>query len=898
MGKRLVIAEKPSVARDIVAALGGFDEKKEYFESDDYIVTWALGHLLELAEPKVYDKAWRSWSIKHLPMIPEEFQLEPKTGHKTRLDLIKRLGKRKDVDGSINACDAGREGEMIFRRIAEYAKLDAKPSQRLWLQSMTRGAIVEGFERLRPGNELDSLGDAAWLRAVGDWLIGMNATRALTQRLKSRGEKASWSAGRVQTPTLALLVNREHQILAHVPRPFVEFVARFERPDQSWDGKLYDESLKNSEDRDARATRMFDLERAGRIQAELDAVVSSGQPPGIAREIRRKRREKAPLPFDLTTLQRTANNRFSFSAKRTLNAAQRLYEGHKVLTYPRTDARHLPEDYGPTVETIIASLGELEDYSSVVTSIDKAGTQNLDKLLDNSKISDHFAIVPTGNLPEEELTGDDARIYDLVVRQFLASVMDKAVWAVVERHVDVTLPSETVTFRTTAKSLEVPGFFEALGREASDTDLPALVSGQDKSEGVESKLGSSERTDKDTNPPPRLSEAQLLRMMETAGENLDDDELSEAMRGRGLGTPATRADTIEGLVRKGYARRVEGKVGPTSKAMRLFAVIARLDVPTIASPKLTGEWESALRQVQEGDLTRSELLARLVAYTRQVTDAFTGFDHATLFAELPSLGTCPHCAGQVHESAWGYACENNVKDDDTCTVMIWKDRAGRYIDRATTTLLLNERKAGPLTGFVDRYGRALEGTLFLEMDEDKGRWGLRTEFGDPPDQEAEEVRDPLFDCPAHENCQIIETNLRYVCKQLLDGEIKKGGPVLPRTVCHREMSPEEVAPFFGEEAKTVIFPDFISKRGRPFKGALIRRETGKHGFEFPPRAPRAKATAGKKKKATSTKKKKATSTRKKKATSTRKKKATTTAKKKTTRKRTTKKRATKKKTGS
>ncbi|TNE85393.1 MAG: DNA topoisomerase III [Deltaproteobacteria bacterium] len=879
MGKRLVIAEKPSVARDIVAALGGFDEKGEYFESDDFIVTWALGHLLELAEPKAYNTAWRSWSIKNLPMIPDEFQLEPKTGQKTRLDMIKKLGRRKDVDGSINACDAGREGEMIFRRIAEYANLDKKPSQRLWLQSMTQNAILQGFEHLRPGADLDSLGDAAWLRAVGDWLIGMNATRALTQRLKSRGEKTSWSAGRVQTPTLALLVNREHEILAHVPRPFVEITANFKHEDQEWLGRFFDESLKNPEDRDARSTRLFDLERAGRIATELEKVVADGKPPGEARETRKKRNEKPPLPFDLTTLQREANRRFSFSAKRTLDAAQRLYEGHKVLTYPRTDSRHLPDDYGPTIDEILGNLAGLVDYQSICGTIDNDGAQNLDKVLDSTKVSDHFAIVPTGTLPEQELSGDDARIYDLVVRQFLASLMSPAVWAVVERFVDVVLPSETVTFRTTAKSLEVPGFFEALGRESQDSDLPALVPGSDNAEGVRSDVLSYERHDKDTNPPPRLTEAQLLRMMETAGEALDDDELSEAMKGRGLGTPATRADTIEGLVRKGYARRVEGKVGPTSKAMRLFDVIRRLDVPTIASPALTGEWEHALQQVQDGELTRKELLDRLVAYTREITDAFTGFDHATLFGDLPSVGTCPQCGGQVGESAWGYSCENNVQGDDTCSMIIWKDRAGRYIDRATAGTLLRDGKAGPLTGFVDRYGRSLEGMLYLEKDEEKGRWGLRTEFGDPPEQEAEEVVGPLYACPMHEDCQIIETNLRYVCKKLLDGEIKKG-PLVPKVVCHREMQPDELEPFFGEAGKTEIFPDFISKRGRAFKGALVRRETGRYGFEFPPREPRAKATAGARTTAMKKKAEGTATTAKKKATTTRKKKTTTTTRKK------------------
>ncbi|MEZ4321087.1 MAG: DNA topoisomerase [Myxococcota bacterium] len=874
MAKQLVITEKPSVARDVASALGGFVDEGEYLESETYVVTWALGHLLELAEPQDYDKEWKSWSIKNLPIIPDSFQSRPRDGQKKRLDLIKKLGKRQDVDGIINACDAGREGEMIYRRIAEYAGLDQKPERRLWMQSMTTSAIQAAFDALRPGSEFDALADAAWLRGVGDWLIGMNATRALTQRLKSGGERRAWSAGRVQTPTLKLLVDREREILAHEPRDYWEVSATFTYAGNSWVGRWVDPDHSSSDDRDIKPTRIFDRERALQVLAAVQAAESAP-----AREKRRRSVQKPPTLFDLTTLQREANKRFGLSAKRTLDAAQRLYEGHKVLTYPRTDARTLPDDYGPTVLQVLDAIGgldlQVEGVPDIAQRILRDGPQNLERVLDSKGVSDHFAIVPTGTAPTEELTGDDARVFELVVRQFLAALMGPATWAVVERFVDVPGEKGAEMFRTNAKSLEIAGFMEALGtEEGSGTHLPPLVPGEDTAEGVPVAVSDPIEEAKQTRPPPRFNEAQLLRMMETAGDEIEDEDLSEAMRGRGIGTPATRASIIEELVRKGYTRRVEKRMAPTSKAMRLMDILDRVNVPRLASPKLTGEWEHALAQVESGDVDRETMLADLVDYTRKVVECLVTFEHQSLYDGSEPLGKCPECGSPVSESAWGYACGRNTGRDSECSFIIWKDRGGRYMDRRTVRELLDKRKLPDVEGFVSLSGQSQTATMSLvkrtvavkrgkEMVEEE-RWVVDLDYGNSPGVESEEpeVEENILIPSDDKDAEIVVTNKRYCSRSMFEGT-RKIGPILPRIVCHREMSEEEALAFFSEEGKTAILEGFISKRGRPFKGALFRKTTGKHGFEFPPRERKAPAKKPAKSAAKGTKAAAAKSTAKK-----------------------------------
>ncbi len=838
MERWLVITEKPSVAKDIAAALGGFTEGDECLEREDYVITWAVGHLVELCEPQDYDPALRSWSLKLLPIVPDVFKIKPREGQKKRLDGIKKLAK--GTSGIVNACDAGREGELVYRRIIEFIGLEDRPQRRLWLQSMTVESIREAFRQIVPASNYDLLGDAAWLRSVGDWLVGMNATRALTQRLRSRGETSSWSAGRVQTPTLAMLVERERAILAHRPRPYRMLRAQFSAgvPDHSWEGRFVDPAF-SSGDRDEKSDRIFDLDRAATLAQGV-----AQQKSGVASEKRRRAKQNPPLPFDLTSLQREANRRSGLSAKRTLDAAQRLYEQHKLTTYPRTDSRHLPADYGATLLVVFEALaaGGLGELSAIAAGIVSTGPLNLAVVLDNTKVTDHFAIVPTGRLTQTELSGDDARVWELVLRQFLAAFLGPATWATVDREVQVDTVSGAALFRASSRTLENPGFLAALGQEASDDQrLPPLVQGNDAPVGVAAAILGVDVDDKVTVPPPRLNEAQLLRMMETAGAEAGESDLPDTVVGHGLGTPATRADIIERLVggTDAYARRVEGRLMPTHKGMKLVDVLERVTAGGLTSPRLTGEWEYALRQVEKGERPRSEVLSGLAQYTREVAGRLRDFELKTLYAGSPSVGVCPACGSPVGENPWGYPCSLNTGEPGACTFMLWKDRFGRYVDGGLASRLLTDRKASDVMGLVDRSGRLLPAaTLTLRLDESAGRWVVDVGLGGDAAETVPEVRvGDLCACPVHADCTIVETTTRFVCSKLLDGT-EKVGPVLPRAVCAREMANEEVLPYFSAEGKSALLEGFISRRGRPFKGLLTRKVTGKHGFEFPERPPR------------------------------------------------------------
>ncbi|MEE8558035.1 MAG: DNA topoisomerase, partial [Myxococcota bacterium] len=574
MGKALVITEKPSVARDIVAALGNFLEHDGYWENDEYLITFAVGHLLELMEPEDLDPAYKRWLLDQLPILPKEFRLKPKAKTRDRVRTLSTLLKRDDVDEVINACDAGREGELIFREIVEFLE-NTKPMKRLWLQSMTRSAIIRGFGDLQPSSQYDGLAAAAACRSRSDWLIGMNATRALTKRLRGRRERGAWSAGRVQTPTLALLVDRELEVLAHVPRPYWRVEASFRADGHEYAASWFNPEFQASEgDEEQRDDRLFDEGQARAIAEAVHGV------EGKARETRKPNRETAPPLFDLTSLQRECNRRFSWSARRTLSAAQRCYEGHKVLTYPRTDSKCLPSDYRATVDQAIASLSSHAPYAEWAQKLQESGMENTNRTFDDAGVSDHFAVIPTGTLPGEPLSGDDGRLFDLVTRRFLATFYPPALWQRVERITEAAGSS----FRARARTLEDPGWRVVMGQtEQEDQPLPPLVPGQDTVEGVDVRNQETEVTEEQTKPRPRISEARLLSLMENAGKYVEDSELAAALHRKGIGTSATRADVIENLIGKGYVLRQGKSLRPTVKGVRLVDVLRRIQIDRLAS---------------------------------------------------------------------------------------------------------------------------------------------------------------------------------------------------------------------------------------------------------------------------------------------------------------------------
>jgi len=849
MAKALVITEKPSVARDIADAIGGFRDEDGYFENDDLVVTFAVGHLYELLTPEEVDEKYKRWTLDVLPILPEEFGYKVKKGQTDRIRTIKRLIGRADVDTIVNACDAGREGELIFREIVE--NLDAvQPVRRLWLQSMTDESIRNGFARLRPGQEFQGLADAAACRAQSDWLIGMNATRALTKRLKSRKEKTSWSAGRVQTPTLAMLVDKEFEVLAHVPRAYWRVTATFEHGVQRYEGSWFDPAFDAGDDPERKDDRIFDAARAAAI-----AAATNGQ-PALASETRKPSRESAPPLFDLTSLQREANRRFSWSARRTLSAAQRCYERHKILTYPRTSSKCLPQDYRATVSATLASFAEnrrrdegFADFAAAAARLREAGLENEARIFDDSGVTDHFAIVPTGSLPREPLTGDDKRLFDLVARRFFGAFHPPAQWERVER---VSIASGE-SFRTRARTLKVPGWRAVLPDTGDEEEapLPPLVAGTDEANDVAVRALESRSQQEETKPPARISEARLLSLMENAGKQIDDEEVAAALHEKGIGTPATRADIIENLIGKGYIVRLGKALRPTVKGIRMIDTLRRIHIDRLTSPELTGELESHLLEVERGGRTRRDFMTEITDYTIEIVERAKTFGYDELYDANEIFGNCPSCGRPVVEMAWFYRCREEPPRDPDCSLRFWKDISGRYLDKRTVRALLADGTSGEIDGFTARNGRTYRGTITIDTEE----WKLAVKSAGWNDEASSDTPEydvnpePLGRCPFEEDCAIVESPTLFVCERKVKEaeqsreELKKAkeggrpqscGFVFPRTVCKREITREE-AEIYLRDGKTELLTDFTSRFGRPFSATLVRKDTGRHGFEFPPR---------------------------------------------------------------
>ncbi|MCL2636157.1 MAG: DNA topoisomerase III, partial [Betaproteobacteria bacterium] len=690
MTKKLIIAEKPSVAADIAKALGGFAKHDDYYESETHVLSSAIGHLLELSCPEEFEVKRGKWSFAHLPVIPPHFALAPIEKTEARLKLLTKLIKRKDVGGLINACDAGREGELIFNYIAQHTK-SGKPVQRLWLQSMTQGAIRDGFAHLRAGHELQGLGDAAVCRSESDWLVGINGTRAMTAFNSKTGGFHLTTVGRVQTPTLAIVVEREKKIREFKPRSYWEVEAEFAARAGSYTGKWFDESYKGKEDDEhARADRLWEENRAAAIRA-----ATLGQ-PGVVSEETKPENRLSPLLFDLTSLQREANARFGFSAKTTLSLAQALYEKHKVLTYPRTDSRCLPEDYLPTVKETLAVLtgqGAGKGHDEVLLARYSPFAHQIlarnwvlpnKRIFNNAKISDHFAIIPTPQAPKH-LNEMEQKLYDFVVRRFLSVFFPAAEYLVTTRITRV----EGHPFKTEGKVLVNPGWLAVHGKESqegSEGNLVAVAKDEKvKAEEVAVKANA-------TKPPARYSEATLLSAMEGAGKMVDDEELKAAMAGRGLGTPATRAQIIENLIGEQYILREGRELIPTAKAFSLMTLLNGLGITELTQPELTGDWEWKLGRIEKGEFTRAEFMREIAEMTRHIVERAKTFEADTIPGDFGVLtAPCPRCGGEIRETYKKFQCGG-------CDYSLWKIVAGRQFEPAEIDTLLTAKQIGPLTG--------------------------------------------------------------------------------------------------------------------------------------------------------------------------------------------------------
>jgi DNA topoisomerase III len=754
MGKTLVIAEKPSVGRDLAGALDGVFQRRKledirpkrgrkkvdeesadevvekatskpkstrttrdeavFLESDDYVITWAVGHLVQLAEPEEYDEKWKKWRMADLPIVPPNgFKLVPRDAKaKKQLKLIETLLKRDDIDDVINACDAGREGELIFAYVYEsvFGASSTSPDaplkvQRLWISSMTKQAIREGFEKLRPGPQMNSLELAARSRSEADWLVGMNATRAATIRGRA------WvggvvSLGRVQTPTLGMIVKREREIQAFVPEPYRLVHATFQPPYQGiW--------FEGDE------TRIFPpLERADEIVSKVSGV------DGTVEKVERKEQsERAPLLYDLTSLQRDANRRYGFSARRTLQAAQSLYEGKKALTYPRTSSRYLSGDMVPQLKPTAGTLEPIEDYRKAAEYVLALDQLPLQRVINDAKVDDHHAIIPTDvEHNVESFTPDERRVFDLVARRFLSVFHPPARYA---RTTVITVVEEE-RFRTRGKVTLEAGWRAVYGVEADHErqseeeekeggEIPALQEGQTV------RCIAAEIEDKMTKPPPRYTEATLLSAMETAGKLIDDEELREAMKDSGLGTPATRAETIEVLIRREYIERVGKDLQATPKGIQ---VITMLEENKLTSPELTGDWEHKLAEIEGGNGDRTAFMKGIADFAKDTVDQIAALDKEKLRPERVELGPCPRCGAVtgeiIRENSKAYGCTSWKSREETgCGFVIWKRVASRTLTPEIARQLIEERRTREvLSGFRSRNGKPFRARLVLN-DEDK-----------------------------------------------------------------------------------------------------------------------------------------------------------------------------------
>jgi DNA topoisomerase-3 len=755
MSKTLLIAEKPSVGQDLARVLPGPFKKGEkgdgFLEGPDHVITWAVGHLVQLAEPEAYDPKYKSWRMADLPIVPERFKLEVRDerSRKQMSVVTKQLG-REDVDVVVNACDAGREGELIFAYLYEKAKAK-KPVKRLWLSSMTNAAIKSALGSLRPAEEFESLEQAARSRSEADWIVGMNATRAATIRLRSSFDGAV-SLGRVQTPTLAIVARREEEIRAFTPEPYWLVDATFAAGPLNGDGG--ERSYLGNFQAPAGSPGNTKGPRIGTEEEALAIVAAcEGRPGTITKLEKKEQREKAPMLYDLTTLQREANNRFGFTAKRTLAAAQRLYEEHKALTYPRTSSRYLTTDMVDEIKPIAELVGSHEEYRKGAEYVVGLEVLPLARVVNDEKVSDHHAIIPTRSEHNlEKMGSDDRRIYDMAVRRFLAVFHPEAVFE--NTRVETTVvPAGAAAgeaghvFRTRGKLLLVPGWrgvydeisadakaAEAEARsdedEVAEQQLPRLI----EDEQVQTREIHSAR--KETKPPRRYSDASLLGAMETAGKLVDDDELREAMKDSGIGTPATRAAIIERLITVGYVERDGRALVATEKGLN---VIRLLNEHALTSPGLTGSWEQRLGKIERGEDSRKQFMSDIAGFAQETVKEL---DETLKDVRIPraKLGPCPVCGHEIVENRKGYSCW--AREDPGCGFVIWKAKAGKTLPIAIARELIRQGfTEQAVTGFRGRSGRSFRAHLALSQTEE-GKW--RVEFDElwakegakPPEAEA------------------------------------------------------------------------------------------------------------------------------------------------------------------
>ncbi len=808
--KTLIIAEKPSVARDLTKVLPGkFTRTKTHYEGDTYVVSYAIGHLVSICYPEEIDPAFQKWDMSNLPILPDSFPLKGLDGTKAQLNALQKLIRRKDITEIVNACDAGREGELIFKYILKYVwntSVARKSFKRLWLQSMTTDAIKAAFASLRENEEMLPLEDTALCRSESDWLIGINATRALTGYNSRRGGFFLTPCGRVQTPTLSLIVKREKIRKNFKPRPYWNVLADFSFDNGEYQGKWIDPNFKKDPSNSHhKADRLWTEKEAGNIEKKCQ-----GKPAEVTEETK-KTTQNSPQLYDLTLLQREANSRFGFSAKNTLAIAQALYEKHKVLTYPRTDSKHLPEDYIATVKKITTIQKNWRFGEFAATSISKQYIKPQKRIFNNARISDHHAIIPTNILPKN-LQEPELKIYTMVVQRFLAVFFPPAIFMNTKRYSLV----EGETFLTEGKVLVEAGWKAIYGTGKTDGKDKILDPLPDNSAIICHQVTPSKN---ETTPPPRYNESTLLSAMENSDKLVDDDELADAMKERGLGTPATRAAIIEKLINEKYLVREAKELAPTGKAFELLALLEAMKIDLLASPELTGEWEYKLNQILKGEFTREKFMEEIRQMTVHIINQVKNFETNADKIEAPFS---PIDGTVFYTTPTAFVSEDQK-------ISIRKILGGRLLEESDVVALIKGETIGPYSDFRSKKGKLFTASVRLVNNKIEFMFADST---DNLDIETIKKTEPLGVSPI-DGTRVFETPMAFVSESSLDGDSKKGLRI-SKVILSKELSKANVRQLLAN-GKTELITGFISKKKRPFDAYLLLDKTGAVTFEFPPR---------------------------------------------------------------
>jgi len=864
MSRTLIIAEKPSVATDLSRVLGKLPEigklekKKDYFENDTAIVASAVGHLVELKMPTTSEGKKLPWGIKHLPVIPEEFELQPIERTEARFKLLVKLLKKKDVTTVVNACDAGREGELIFYYLLKHANVKKDVEiKRMWMQSMTDGSIIEAWNSMRPNEEMGNLADAAVCRSESDWLIGLNGTRALTAFNSRNGGFNVTTAGRVQTPTLMILAEREREIRAFVSKPYFEVHGEFKIEKGEYPGRWFDESFKKEEldqpAEDQNGVKQYDHRRAERLWSQEDAEAIRARcegKSGIVEETKRPSKSAPPLLFDLTSLQREANSKHGFPAGRTLQLAQACYDRHKILTYPRTDSKCLPEDYVDTVKETVANLAAGKSVSALGDDLKACAKwliknqriTPLKRVFNTKKVSDHFAIVPTGKLPPANLDDGATKIYQLVLKRFLAIFYPSAEFEITKR---ITRIGDDA-FKTDGKVLIVPGYLEVYGRKpgvAAEKD--ELVQALDGESAEATKI---ETIEKETRPPARYTDSTLLSAMETAGKRVDDDELREAMSDRGLGTPATRAATIEGLIRQKYLFRNDlrkSELIVSNKGLALSDLLDTIGIKELGSPEMTGEWEYKLKAMEAGELDRTTFMNEIKDVTNSIVQQTKDYTQILVDRVFPDLiAKCPECGKMDHKQTDGlFQCK-----DPECIFKLKKHIASHELTEAQAKELMETGKVGPIETFKNRFGQPFTAELTIAKPKKVYKVSFVFEGDEEREKEVENLTPEQIICQckltddSEELTAVYENGKAFLAPEMAKKKQERGVRI-SKTILQKEIPTDQGIKLF-VEGKTDLMPGFLSKKGRKFAAHLtLDRISGKLGFEFAPRKAKKKKGA-------------------------------------------------------